>query len=359
MANTKRISILLALFFTSTSALIGEIQFESYIDLKSPHARAAINAGAFKKGCVVNLSAGDFTFAEDDFGHIIIGGIEASVEELAYLVTELHGKNALVKITFGNKNYPLSPYLKDTIDVKYLSTAMAKAVYQYGFDGIDVDFSEAIVDPELEICFVRELRNLVGIEKIITISLPGQALTQNYSHVVSQLAGVVNFFNVMGFNLWVEEGSSYLRQIQSDVMRCMQNWQLSPQQVQIGLLPGNDEMNPPNCLKVEEAKAIAHFAKTTGLCGVALADYTRDCDATEGIVPHSFATALMAVLFDGVVPPPIIEEPKPLPPIPPAPIVPPPVEDELPDSEDNDEDFFDDSADDKPLKPADDLDDFE
>ncbi|HSW87047.1 MAG TPA: glycoside hydrolase family 18 protein [Rhabdochlamydiaceae bacterium] len=282
------INILLGLVSSSLVAQIPE--YESYLESWDSSYKTVFQNLNIRSGVVINVAFGDFTFSNNS---TFIGGLEFSSSALKGVISYVHSRQGQVKLSLGGATYPLQNILK-SMGPRHLASSVAACVAYYNLDGVDLDIEDN-PNPQQEITFIQQLRQNLGSGKIITLTVPGQDWNGTPATVIPAVKNAVNFYNFMEYDIWIDPNLGMIGTIQSDIATYQTRWGLSPGQIQLGLMPGNDDEG--HYLSVQDAQNLAAWAKQQGLAGVMTWDLDRDYKGQTGQGPFTYSIDIMNVLF--------------------------------------------------------------
>jgi len=229
--------------------------------------------------------------------------------DVATIINFVQSQGGRVKLSYGGASYALPAYPNYFIsqttaeggwpnNMVYLANGVIKAIQtNYGssdnplyLDGVDFD----VEDPQPTTVngqpysaqdFANDLYTFLiliraGLPgKIISITVPGQgwgtyweliAKLASSKNTTTQTDAPVDSVNFMEYDIYVTPGYSYAQQIYGDVFTYTSlpsvapspnwtpGWGIDPGKVQLGLMPGNDDIN--NILSVSEAASLAAIA---------------------------------------------------------------------------------------------------
>lgn len=183
--------------------------------------------------------------------------------------------------------------------------------YGINFSGVDLDI-EAATNTETNVAaFIQDLRSNLGANKIISLTIPGQAWTGFYRDLATDpiVKASVDSYQFMEYDIW-NGSDSFEDQIKADIgtyigasgapapspngsQTC---WGLPPSKIHLGLMPGNDDER--EYLSLQAAQDLAQFAKDQGLGGIMIWDSDRDAGTSgnTGNPPFTYSQDILAVL---------------------------------------------------------------
>jgi chitinase len=274
-----------------SSCLFAQIpEYESYIESWDSEYMTVLQNMNIQSGVVVNVAFGNFQFSNNSK---TIGGLNFSSSDLKQVISYVHGRGGQVKISLGGATYPLTSTLK-SVGPQHLATSVSACVAYYGLDGVDLDIEDN-PNAQSEITFIQDLRQMLGSDKIITLTVPGQDWNGTAATVIPAVKSDVTYFNFMEYDISITPSLGFVGTIQSDIGQYQTMWGLSPSQIQLGLMPGNDDEGQN--LSLQDAQNLTTWAIQQGLAGIMTWDLDRDYEGTTGQAPFAYSNAIMDILF--------------------------------------------------------------
>lgn len=275
------------------------------------------------------LNGTQFNFSGNTYGNQ-----DPTVSDIITYV-HTHG-NGKVKVSFGGNSYaiPFAPsyFISQTAawgtsnnpDYDTLVNGVVNVVTTLGLDGVDFDIEDPLPQQSTATQFASQLttflqkvrEGLPGYE--ITLTIPAQAWGQYWQYLAQNVAslGIVNAINFMEYDIWINPDLStgYSGQIEADIITYTSpttespppnwapGWGISPSIVQVGVMPGNDDLQ--NNLTPTDAQTVAQFALDDGLYGVLMWDIDRDSNYDQTPTPwigsnpaYQYSNIIRDVLF--------------------------------------------------------------
>lgn len=290
------------LAFASAPLQANKMEFEGYIESWKQDSWNALQHLAIQSNTVVDIAFGNFTFTVDNAGDITaIGGLEMPLQEFNNFIAFVHGKGGKVKLSLGGATYPLCQYLRSAQDAPRLAQLIAKAITQFHLDGIDLDIEDSANSPHYypefpqnAVLMIQDLRQYAPANSLITLTVPGGAWFEPWQTIIPGAKGSVSFITFMEYNIWIEHGKTFVEQIMWDIGHYQTLWGLTPQQIQLGLMPGPDDLGQN--LTLTDAGQLAEWAKDKGLSGVMIWSFNRDYEGQDGQPPGAYGIAIQGII---------------------------------------------------------------
>ncbi|MBS0653748.1 MAG: glycoside hydrolase family 18 protein [Verrucomicrobia bacterium] len=234
------------------------ICYESYLQSGNPNFQQIAQSlqippnKPFIQQTAINIAFGNFTF-ENDNG-IVIGGVGVSMQELQDVINILHEKGYYVKMSFGGAGCNVSSLLQTQEDAIILAIMISEAIATYGFDGVDLDIEDWSVDPNLEVFMIAMIRELLGNERIISLTVPGDTFWYPVQTAIAGSIGFVDYFNFMEYGIDLENGNSFVEQVAQNVNAYLETYSLLPGQINLGFYPDNGD--PTSYISIQELQQL-------------------------------------------------------------------------------------------------------
>jgi hypothetical protein len=106
--------------------------------------------------------------------------------------------------------------------------------------------------------------------------------------------GNINVWQPMEYDLWISPENNYNLQIISDVLFYIANWNVPPNKIVLGLMPGVDDMG--RILSLLDAQTMAGFAKTQKLAGLMIWDANNDGAGINNYEPYAYTKGIQSVI---------------------------------------------------------------
>lgn len=234
---------------------------------------------------VVNIAFCDYTFSEDIEGRLTLGSINEqvgpsgspySVDELKRDIATIHKKGGIVKLSFGGPAFPMGMVIRSERDADDFVQKMAKAVEQFGFDGIDFVVENGLIPAQLQTYLYKSCRAKLGGKKFISLTIPALAeYKEPYKSTLRAAARCFDSINVMAYDLYWD-GYDFAQDLDG-----LLSLGVKKSQIVWGIMPGQQE-DPDAFTGVEEVQKIAQYVKDSGLRGVTIWSLNRDTDHRTG-----------------------------------------------------------------------------
>lgn len=261
---------------------------------------------------------------------------ESQDPSVTNIISFVHTHQGKAKISFGGNSYavPFAPnyFISQTAawgtsnnpDYSTLVNGVAKVVTTLGLDGVDFDIEDPLPSQSTATQFASQLTTFLQMVREalpnvnITLTIPAQAWGQYWQYLAQNVAalGIVNAINFMEYDIWINPDLStgYAGQIEADIITYTSptnqspapnwapGWGIPPSLVQVGVMPGNDDLQ--NNFTPTDANTIAQFALDYGLYGVLMWDIDRDSNYDQTPTPwigsdppYQYSNIIRGVLF--------------------------------------------------------------
>jgi len=255
-----------------------------------------VNKNVIKNNTRIVLAFASFNFTSEDY----IPGFDnitlEKVQEITNLVHSLKGK---ISLSIGGATYPF--YHSELYNLpSNLANNINILLNKCNFDGVDFDIEDYYLNIPTDFVtqassLINTLRNL-NSELYITLTTPAQAwATGCYQQQLLNLTiGNINAWQPMEYDLWIESGSTYASQINFDINYYINMWNISPNKIILGLMPGNDDLNKN--LSLQDALNLTSFAINTNLQGIMTWDSDNDSIGVDGNAPYAYSLGIQSML---------------------------------------------------------------
>lgn len=249
------------------------------------------------------LAFASFNFTSSDY----IPGLEnMTLVDVQNLVNLVHSQNAKISLSLGGATYPFagSDLYASPGD---LASNLNQLVTKCGFDGVDFDIEDSYNSVPAnfanQAAFVIIALRTLNPTLYITLTTPCQAWSANmYQQTLLELTlGAINAWQPMEYDLWIAPSTTYADQIMWDINYYLTNWDISPNKIILGLMPGNDDMG--HNLTLQDALALTDFAKSQNLQGLMTWDANMDAKGQDGNAPYAYLMGIQSQLAKGPVTP--------------------------------------------------------
>jgi len=169
-----------------------------------------------------------------------------------------------------------------------------------GFDGVDFDIEDASgnVPSDFALQSASLINTLRTLNKglYITLTTAAQAWAPGcyQQQLINLTVGNLDAWQPMEYDLWIQSGSTYLQQIEYDINFYLSSWNVSPNKMILGLMPGKDDMGRD--LTLQDALNATSFAQQKGLKGVMTWDANIDSTGPDGNAPYAYSLGIQSML---------------------------------------------------------------
>ncbi len=306
--------------FLGISSVTAALPYETYIqswDSQWNHAMQSFPASSSDstsyQDTTLNIAFAAYLFDDSINPQIQGTQFQDPNTEVSTIIKFVHSQGGKVKLSYGGASYALPAYpnyfiSQTTVEggwpnnIKYLAEGVIKTIQtNYGtdqeplfLDGVDFDFEDAQPttingQPYSAKNFADDLYHFLVLvreglpEKTISITIPGQGWG-TYWEQLAKLAGSdtqkntpVDSVNFMEYDIYVTPNFTYSEQIYGDLLTYTSQpsetpspnwapgWGINPSKIQLGLMPGNDDIK--NILSVDDAESLATIAASSDKFG--------------------------------------------------------------------------------------------
>jgi len=255
-----------------------------------------INSGVIQQNTRVVLAFASFNFSSTDY---IPGFGDISMEQTQEIANIVHRSGGKISLSIGGATYPYAGsdlYSKPGDLANNINQVLIKA----GFDGVDFDIEDYYGAVPSD--FANQASSLINTLKsinpalYITLTTAGQAwVSECYQqNLLNMTIGNLSAWQPMEYDLWIQGGSTYYEQIQSDINYYITTWSVAPSKIILGLMPGNDDI--PNNLSLQDALNLTAFSKDIGLQGIMTWDANIDGSGVDGNAPYAYSLGIQSML---------------------------------------------------------------
>lgn len=255
-----------------------------------------INSGVIQQNTRVVLAFASFNFSSTDY---IPGFGDISMEQTQEITNLVHFSGGKISLSIGGATYPFTGsdlYSKPGDLANNINQVLLKA----GFDGVDFDIEDYYGAVPSD--FANQAASLINTLKsinpalYITLTTAAQAwVSQCYQqNLLNMTIGNLNAWQPMEYDLWIQGGSTYYEQIQSDINYYIATWSVAPSKIILGLMPGNDDI--PNNLSLQDALNLTSFSKDIGLQGIMTWDANIDGTGVDGNARYAYSLGIQSML---------------------------------------------------------------
>ncbi len=287
--------------------LASEMNCESYLETWDPKWQSVVenlppgpgdSSSTSYNGVTLNVSFACYNFPG-------LNGLQYSSGDLVTTINFVKTHGGKARVSFGGASYapPCAPnyFISQTSgwpsNYAYLASGVLSAVSDYSLDGVDFDIEDpqpSNVSPQQFasdlITFLKQVRAGLPAGKTLSITIPAQGWGTYWFYLatgVAAIPGLVDYINFMEYDIWVGT-PTYPQQIEADLTTYMaspttapapnysQGWGIPAGLIQLGLMPGCDDIGNQQYLSLEDSDGLASTAKSLGLYGVMTWDLNRD-----------------------------------------------------------------------------------
>ena len=258
--------------------------------------QSMINKSVIQSNTRIVLAFASFNFTSTDY---IPGFNNISMETVQQITNLVHSHGGKISLSVGGATYPFagSDLYSNPGD---LANNINQILINSGFDGVDFDIEDYYGNVPSN--FANQAASLINTLKsinnglYITLTTPAQAWSSGcyQQELINLTIGNLSAWQPMEYDLWVESGSTYAYQIQYDINYYINTWNVSPDKIILGLLPGSDDTNKD--LTLQDALNLTSFAKSLYLQGVMTWDADIDSLGPDGNAPYAYSLGIQSIL---------------------------------------------------------------
>ena len=255
-----------------------------------------VNKSVIQSNTRIVLAFASFNFTSTDY---IPGFNNISMETVQQITNLVHSHGGKISLSVGGATYPFSgsDLYSNPGD---LANNINQILINSGFDGVDFDIEDYYDNVPSD--FANQAASLINTLKslnnglYITLTTPAQAWASGcyQQQLINLTIGNLSAWQPMEYDLWVESGSTYSYQIQYDINYYINTWNVSPDKIILGLLPGSDDTNKD--LTLQDALNLTSFAKSLYLQGVMTWDADIDSFGPDGNAPYAYSLGIQSIL---------------------------------------------------------------
>jgi len=259
-----------------------------------------INNSVLNSNTRIVLAFASFNFDSTDY----IPGFSMSLDSVKSFCSLVHNAGSKVSLSVGGATYPFAGsdlYFKPGFLASNINTVLTNC----GFDGIDFDIEDSYMNVPSDFAekagsLINSLRSL-NSGLYISLTTPCQAWAAGmYQQTLLNLTiGNINVWQPMEYDLYISPENNYSQQILSDMLFYITNWQVAPNKIVLGLMPGADDMG--HVLTLQDALNLTAFAKTQKFAGVMTWDANLDSIGIGGNSPYAFTKGIQSMLVSSYV----------------------------------------------------------
>lgn len=254
------------------------------------------NKNVIKNNTRIVLAFASFNFTSTDY---IPGFDNITLQKVQGITNLVHSLKGKISLSIGGATYPF--YNSELYNLPLdLANNINILLNKCNFDGVDFDIEDYYLNIPTNFVtqtssLINTLRNL-NSDLYITLTTPAQAwATGCYQQQLLNLTiGNINAWQPMEYDLWIESGSTYVSQINFDINYYINTWNVSPNKIILGLMPGNDDLNKN--LSLQDALNLTSFAINTNLQGIMTWDVDNDSNGVDGNAPYAYSLGIQSML---------------------------------------------------------------
>ena len=255
-----------------------------------------INNKVLKQNTRVILAFASFNFVSTDY---IPGLGNMKLEDVQKVTNLVHSNGGKISLSIGGATYPF--HTSDLYSSPGTLAANINALLiKCGFDGVDFDIEDSSSDvpdnfANNSASLINTLRSL-NSELNITLTTAAQAwASNNYQQSLINLTiGSINAWQPMEYDLWVDPSSDYYNQIIYDINFYLTTWNVNPNKIILGLMPGKDDSGKD--LTLQNALNLTSFAKSKNLQGVMTWDANIDSSGVDSNASYAYSLGIQSIL---------------------------------------------------------------
>jgi len=255
-----------------------------------------IDKSVIQSNTRIVLAFASFNFTSTDY---IPGFDNISIETVQQITNIIHSHGAKISLSVGGATYPFAGsnlYSKPGD----LANNINQILIKYGFDGVDFDIEDYYGNVPSD--FTNQAASLINTLKnlnnglYITLTTPAQAWAIGcyQQQLINLTIGNLSAWQPMEYDLWIESGSTYAYQIQYDINYYINTWNVNPDKIILGLMPGNDDTNKD--LTLQDALNLTSFAKSLYLQGIMTWDANIDSSGPDENAPYAYSLGIQSIL---------------------------------------------------------------
>ena len=251
---------------------------------------------ALTKNTRLVLAFASFNFTSNNY----VPGLEnMSLADIQSLTALVKSHKAKISLSIGGQTYAFAN--SDLYSRPGDLAANINAVLTLcGFDGVDFDVEDSNASVPAD--FVQQLASVINTlrsinpDLYITLTTPAQAWLQGMyvQSLLNLTYGSISAWQPMEYDIWIDPTNTYIEQIMWDINYYIKNWNVSPNKIILGLMPGKDDMG--HLLGLQDALSLTSFAKTLNLLGLMTWDATLDSNGIDGNAPYAYTMGIQSLL---------------------------------------------------------------
>ena len=221
-----------------------------------------------------------------------------TLTDVSKVTNLVHSNGGKISLSIGGATYPFtgSDLYSRPGD---LASNINIVLNNCGFDGVDFDIEDAS-PPASD--FVNNAASLIntlrslnsGLNITLTTAAQGWGSSNYQQSLINLTIGSINAWQPMEYDLWIDPTSNYYKQIMYDIDFYITTWNVNPNKIILGLMPGKDDGGKD--LTLQYALDLTMFAKSQGLQGVMTWDANIDSTGVDGNAPYAYSLGIQATL---------------------------------------------------------------
>ena len=242
------------------------------------------------------LAFASFNFVSTDY---IPGLGNMKLEDVQKVTNLVHSNGGKISLSIGGATYPFH-----TSDLYSSPGTLAANInvllIKSGFDGVDFDIEDSSSDVPND--FINKSASLINTLRSlnsqlnITLTTAAQAWSSNnyQKNLIDLTIGNINAWQPMEYDLWVEPSLDYYNQIIYDINFYLTSWNVNPNKIILGLMPGKDDSQKN--LTLQNALNLTTFAKSKNLQGIMTWDVNIDSSGVDGNACYAYSLGIQSIL---------------------------------------------------------------
>jgi chitinase len=249
---------------------------------------------------IINNTRVVIAFASFNFDtSTYIPGFNITLDEVKQITSLVHSHGGKVSLSIGGQTYPFygsSLYQQPGFLASNINTILNICE----FDGVDFDIEDSYqnVPVDFAIQAATLINSLKSLNPNLYISLTtaaqAWAIGCYQQQLINLTIGNLSSWQPMEYDIWIDPTSDYYDQIQYDINFYINTWEVPPQKIILGLMPGNDDMK--HDLTLQGALNLTSFAIDKNLQGVMTWDANTDSIGLDGNAPYAYCMGIQSLL---------------------------------------------------------------
>lgn len=255
-----------------------------------------INNKVLKQNTRLILAFASFNFVSTDY---IPGLGNMKLEDVQKITNLVHSNGGKISLSIGGATYPF--HTSDLYSSPgFLAANINTLLIKSGFDGVDFDIEDSSSDVPNDFInnsasLINTLRSL-NSELNISLTTAAQAWSSNnyQKKLIDLTIGNINAWQPMEYDLWVDPSLDYYNQIIYDINFYLTSWNINPNKIILGLMPGKDDSLKN--LTLQNALNLTTFAKNKNLQGIMTWDVNIDSSGVDGNASYAYSLGIQSIL---------------------------------------------------------------